>query len=151
MFWFTCCVCQPVWVLFTLWSVYYCSVENLFPSILSWNIAPEMYLKIVRSLFKHVFISLNILCLDLCFQHQYAAFNWCMWTCTRFCVKGGNPFEAVQLWHFIVKKRSFATWCSALCHKLIFPNLNISYLAAFYLYCGQRCSHFFEEVKWIRF
>jgi hypothetical protein len=77
MFWFTCCVCHPGGVLFTVWSVYYCCIENLFLTILFWNLAPEMYLKIVRSLYKHVLISLNILYLDLCFQHQYPAFNWC--------------------------------------------------------------------------
>ena len=129
------------WVLFTVWSVYYCSIENLFPAILFWNLAPEMCPKIIISFYKHVFISLNILYLDLCSKHQYAAFNWCMWICTHVSV-----WEGVT----ILKQCSYAilSWRKeALCHKLIFPNLNVSYLAGFYLYCGQHCSHFFEELK----
>jgi len=49
-----------------------------------------MYPKIVRSLYKHVFISLNILYLDLRFQQQYSTFNWCMWICTHLYVWEGE-------------------------------------------------------------
>ena len=152
MYRFTCRACHPVWVLFLVWSVFCCSIENFFPAILFCTIATGMYPKIVRSWYKHVFISLNILYLSLCLQHKYAACNLCIWICTHVSVwEGGTPFELMQQYLFIIKKGSFATWCSAHYHKLIFHSLNVSYLAAFYLYCGQCCGHFFEEVKQILF
>lgn len=61
-----------------------------FAPISYWNIAPEIDPKIVRLWYRHIFLSLNILYLDLRFQHQGAECNLCMWICTHVCVWDGE-------------------------------------------------------------